>query len=558
MISLSRCVRRWLLAGGFPFCSLVAQDLTVGEPVWFSNDPAPEAPLKAGNLKPRVPEALIKSTEVGLGVATRFVDANGRVLSALARATHPPLEQSLGAEVRSGWDAPMAQRDGKRVATRFWVPVIFNPKSADPKAADATPRLLKAVPALTLIKPAPAEEPQVVRMKLALDETGAIVSAVPTGKTTGNLLKAVQEALAQWKFAPARRGGQPVAAEIVVPVLCHGMRLDQSNYTPPRQLEAVRPAYPAAMRRFGLSGRVVCDFDVMEDGHVAKVGIFESDNPAFDEAAVEAVRRWRYQPAMRDGKPLRMRVRQPVHFNYTGEGGAGASGAYRVTDEADQSKLPPELRFDTAPQIRGVTLPVYPHALRVEAVRGRARAAMLVGPAGEVTGVKILAADRPEFGLALAAALQGFKFDPAYRGGQPVPTLVNFEQRFDPYSLPDEPGDDLLGWEKKSPGKFTPQAQLDAPLKVAMRREARFPLFGTGGPAAGEAVVECVVDQKGRVRLPRVKSASDPVFGYAAVQAASAWWFEPPLAGGKPVTVREEIPFRFAAPAADGRKTAAP
>lgn len=47
------------------------------------------------------------------------------------------------------------------------------------------------------------------------------------------------------------------------------------------------------------------------------------------------------------------------------------------------------------------------------------------------------------------------------------------------------------------------------------------------------------------MRLPRVKSASHEAFGYAAVQAASAWWFEPPRVGGTPAIVRVQIPFKF-------------
>ena len=45
--------------------------------------------------------------------------------------------------------------------------------------------------------------------------------------------------------------------------------------------------------------------------------------------------------------------------------------------------------------------------------------------------------------------------------------------------------------------------------------------------------------------MPRVVSATEEGFGYAAVQAVSAWWFEPPLMGGKPVVVRVQIPFKF-------------
>jgi len=72
----------------------------------------------------------------------------------------------------------------------------------------------------------------------------------------------------------------------------------------------------------------------------------------------------------------------------------------------------------------------------------------------------------------------------------------------------------------------------------------------------GEAVIEVLVDEDGHAWLPRIVSATDEAFGYAAVQAA-AWWFEPPMAGGKPVVVRARVPFKSGtkapAPAAGGR-----
>ncbi len=531
---------------------LAAQDLTVGDPIWFSSEPPPDTPLKTGALRPKVPAELKKLEEVGYVVLSRSVAVDGQLISTAVKGTHPPLERAVEEEYRAAaWTLPAVKRDGKRVAARVWVPVIFNPKSAAEKGPDATPRLLAAAPAFTLIKPAPNEEPQVVRMKLSLDATGAITAAAPAGKATGNLLKAVEEALKEWKFAPARQAGQPVAAEIVVPVLCHGMRRDVSNSVPARTLETVRPEYPLAMRRFGLGGKVVIDFNVDVDGRVSKPVIFESDNPAFDEPALTALRQWRYQPATRDGKPVSTRVRQAIAFN------SDSPAAFRVNDKADQSKLPPEMRYDTPMKIRSVLLPVYPHALRREAVRGKARGTMLVDPRGLVVAVKLGDADRPEFGHALAVALQGFKFDPAYRDGKPVPSMIGLEQVFSPFELPDGEGDTLLGIEKKSPDKIVPLAALDAPLKIVSRRDAPFPLLAPEGVTLGEAVVECLIDRTGRVRLPRIKSASDDAFGYAAVQAASGWWFEPPLVNGKPVVVREEIPFRFVKATAASGKTKA-
>jgi hypothetical protein len=46
-------------------------------------------------------------------------------------------------------------------------------------------------------------------------------------------------------------------------------------------------------------------------------------------------------------------------------------------------------------------------------------------------------------------------------------------------------------------------------------------------------------------RRPRIVSASADAFGYAAAQAAATWYFEPPLAGGKPAIVRVRVPVQF-------------
>ena len=61
----------------------------------------------------------------------------------------------------------------------------------------------------------------------------------------------------------------------------------------------------------------------------------------------------------------------------------------------------------------------------------------------------------------------------------------------------------------------------------------------------GEAQVEFLVDEQGHAHLPRIAGASDPAFGYAAVQAVSQWLFEPPKAGGKAAVVRVVEPFEF-------------
>lgn len=522
---------------------LVAQDVTVGEPVWFSNEPVPdELPKAKGRLRPTYPAELKKTAEIGYVFIIRSLDENGQSNSLQALGTHLPFQRAVEEEF-SEWKMSPAKRGGKPVEARVRVPVIFNPKAAAPDGPEATPRLVTVTPVFT---PEPLTRGQgapTVRCAVSLDEKGVVTAVQPERKLSEKNLTAIRAAVASWRFAPARKGGQAVAAEMVVTVLGETKEKPaQVNQKPPRVTDQRRPVYPFAMRRFGLTGQVIVDFIVDAAGKVQNPTVFSSDNPAFDEPAIAAVREWKFKPGTRDDKPVSIHMQVPVVFTLDGLEG---SDAYRIERETDQSKLPPALRYDTSPKIRGVLVPVYPYALRRDNVSGKAKVVMLINPQGRISDVKVLAADRPEFGRALAAALEGFRFDPALKDGKPVPHMMAFEQTFNFVELPDYEGDRLLGWEKKKSDQIVTSSALDAPPKPVSRRSPIFPVTVPEAVTKGEALIECLIDKEGRVRLPRVVSATEEGFGYAAVQAVSAWWFEPPLMGGKPVVVRVQIPFKF-------------
>jgi protein TonB len=74
------------------------------------------------------------------------------------------------------------------------------------------------------------------------------------------------------------------------------------------------PAYPQAARRAGLGGRVTLRAVIAEDGSVESVEVFSSTNSLFDDAAVDAVRKWRYRPALMNGRPVRVYFSVVVSF----------------------------------------------------------------------------------------------------------------------------------------------------------------------------------------------------------------------------------------------------
>ena len=83
----------------------------------------------------------------------------------------------------------------------------------------------------------------------------------------------------------------------------------------PRPLSSPAPAYPRSALRSSVSGSVQLHIDVGADGvpiNVVVVG--SSRNRELDRAAVQAVRRWRFQPAMRNGVPEAASVQQTISF----------------------------------------------------------------------------------------------------------------------------------------------------------------------------------------------------------------------------------------------------
>jgi protein TonB len=86
--------------------------------------------------------------------------------------------------------------------------------------------------------------------------------------------------------SPAPQGGAPVR-------LGAGEKLGL--------LKKVDPVYPVTMQAAGLDGVVVLDAIIHRDGTIGDITILKSSAPAFEQAAIEAVKQWRYTPLPYEG-----------------------------------------------------------------------------------------------------------------------------------------------------------------------------------------------------------------------------------------------------------------
>lgn len=75
------------------------------------------------------------------------------------------------------------------------------------------------------------------------------------------------------------------------------------------------PEYPTLARKRGWEGKVVLTVAVGSDGTPQSVQVESgSGHELLDEAALRAVRTWRFQPGSRSGEPVASQVQVPVHF----------------------------------------------------------------------------------------------------------------------------------------------------------------------------------------------------------------------------------------------------
>jgi protein TonB len=83
----------------------------------------------------------------------------------------------------------------------------------------------------------------------------------------------------------------------------------------PKLIRKVQPDFPPKALDKNLSGSVTVQFVVDVNGVPRDVRVIEATPPGiFDHAAIEAVKRWRYQPTLANGKPVEVPVQIPIRF----------------------------------------------------------------------------------------------------------------------------------------------------------------------------------------------------------------------------------------------------
>lgn len=168
----------------------------------------------------------------------------------------------------------------------------------------------------------------------------------------------------------------------------------------------IAPTYPTDLKANRVRGHVNVVFIVDEEGHATDFSIEESSHKGFNEAALTAVKKWRFKPGLFENQAVKTRVRLPVEFELK------PIEAYDI-DEVDVKPVPTKR-----------VAPEYPPALKRARKQAKVDVSFVVNESGWVVDWEVENSTNPRFNESALAAVRQWKFKPGIKDGEPVKVRV--------------------------------------------------------------------------------------------------------------------------------------
>jgi protein TonB len=124
--------------------------------------------------------------------------------------------------------------------------------------------------------------------------------------------KAASEALAGKEKAEAIAAKEAADAAARVAAAKAAVRVG-GQVKPPTKTTDVKPVYPAAAQSAGVEGVVIIEATIGADGNVMDAKVLRSVR-MLDQAALDAVKQWKYAPTRLNGKPVPVVMTVTVNF----------------------------------------------------------------------------------------------------------------------------------------------------------------------------------------------------------------------------------------------------
>jgi TonB family protein len=199
-----------------------------------------------------------------------------------------------------------------------------------------TPVGVKYVARCPCLTPTVTSDPP-ADIQMVIDEAGNVVNAFVSRPIIFDLTedipmspfeKKVTAAVRKWKYEPTLVAGEPV--RIVVRALVYMQEpppfvtmtgtihiVDKIQTTTPKRLDnepTPHIDYSGWVTTAQVEGTVVIEATIDEEGNVTNAKVTKSETPLLNQPALDAVQKWKYEPALLNGKPVPVLMTVTVNF----------------------------------------------------------------------------------------------------------------------------------------------------------------------------------------------------------------------------------------------------
>jgi TonB family protein len=124
------------------------------------------------------------------------------------------------------------------------------------------------------------------------------------------------------------------------------LAIASTEITPPQVTATAAPVYPPAAKAARIEGAVTLAAELRADGTFGEVLVVDCDRPklGFEDAAIAALRAWRFVPADDNGQPVSSAAMVTMHFRRQ-VGAAGGGDGFVRSIEALMPQRNPALGF---------------------------------------------------------------------------------------------------------------------------------------------------------------------------------------------------------------------
>lgn len=191
----------------------------------------------------------------------------------------------------------------------------------------------KLIHKVSPVYPKEAKEARVqgiVVLGTRIDTQGRVSRVMVYQSQTPLLERAAIDAVKQWIYEPLIVEGR--AREAVFTTTVHFKLMpgeveiarapgsdaegavELGDSEPPTIVKKVEPVYPVEARKALVQGMVVLEVTTDKEGRVAEAKVLRSDSSLLNQASIDAVKQWVYEPLIRDGKPVKMIFRVTLTY----------------------------------------------------------------------------------------------------------------------------------------------------------------------------------------------------------------------------------------------------